>query len=259
MGGGDAACTGTCDQDGDGVPDTVDQCPDTPAGATVNQAGCAESQVTPVLEPDFPPLGLTWTPTGDPGRAGGLTWTYTGIQRGDKFHIYWILCDDPNQPCGLSLNGPIDAPSESWVLSAADSDLTGGKLVFTDTSQIVFADGSSMATSGRMTVTIVDGTGAAVPFATVTDLGVPARAAGYGAENPGHGLHRDRADRGPGSVVDGLDAVPRLLRRRTDRRRVERDGLAQRLVLRRLSRGGRRALSARRADRGAHAGVPGGR
>ena len=55
----------------------------------------------------FPPFGLTWTPSGELGRAGGLTWTYTGIQRGDLFHIWWVVCDDPGMPCGLSLDGPI--------------------------------------------------------------------------------------------------------------------------------------------------------
>ena len=107
----------TCDDDNDGVPDTIDQCPHTLAKAVVNKVGCADSQLTAKLEPTFPSYGLTWTPTGELGRAGGLTWTYTGIQRGDLFHIYWIVCDDPATPCGLSLDGPIDAPGEHWVVS----------------------------------------------------------------------------------------------------------------------------------------------
>ena len=53
------------------------------------------------------PRSETWTSTGELGRVGGLTWTYTGIDRGDLFHIYWIVCDDPAEPCGLSLDGPI--------------------------------------------------------------------------------------------------------------------------------------------------------
>jgi len=180
----DAVCA-TCDSDGDGVPDGTDKCPGTSPGDPVNQVGCADSQLTPVLEPDFPPLGLTWTPTGDLGRAGGLTWTYTGIQRGDKFHIYWVVCDDPNQPCGLSLNGPIDAPLESWQLDAPNADLTGGKLAFKNTTAITLADGSSMSVNGRMTMTIVDGSGGVIPFDKLTTLGVPARAGAYGAEIPG--------------------------------------------------------------------------
>src|SRR5512140_1603379 len=77
---GDASsCGSTCDADGDKVPDPNDKCPGTPPGATVNKVGCSESQLPPKLE-GFPPFGLTWTPTGNLGRAGGLTWTYTGIQ-----------------------------------------------------------------------------------------------------------------------------------------------------------------------------------
>ena len=115
----DASCGDLCDQDGDGVVDGTDQCPNTPHGAVVNDVGCADSQLTATLDPTFPPYGLTWTPTGDLGRAGGLTWTYVGIQRMDLFHIYWIICDDPATPCGLSLDGPIDDPAESWQFSVS--------------------------------------------------------------------------------------------------------------------------------------------
>ena len=177
----DAVCA-DCDSDGDGVLDGTDECPGTTPGDPVNQVGCADSQLTPTLEPDFPPLGLAFTETGELGRAGGLVWDYAGIQRGDLYHIYWIVCDDPDKPCGVSLNGPIDTPTETWQYSAADSDLTGGTIVFTNTTAIKFDDGSSMAASGRMTMTIVDGSGAAIAFAKIGDLGVPARSGAYGAE-----------------------------------------------------------------------------
>ena len=72
---------GICDADGDGVSDTNDKCPNTPAKAVVNKVGCSDAQLTAKLEPTFPPYGLTWNETGALGRAGGLTWTYSGIQR----------------------------------------------------------------------------------------------------------------------------------------------------------------------------------
>lgn len=184
----DASCGEFCDHDHDGVVDGSDQCPDTPMGAMVNQVGCADSQLTPTLEPTFPPYGLMWTPTGDLGRAGGLTWTYTGIQRKDLFHIDWIVCDDPATPCGLSLDGPIDAPSESWQFSAVDSDLANGKLVFTNSTHILLADTTTPLLGGRLTLTIVDAADAAIPFATVAMLGVPARMGTYGAEIKGTGF-----------------------------------------------------------------------
>lgn len=187
-GSGDAGCGDACDQDGDGVPDASDQCPDTPAGSVVNQVGCADSQVTPTLAPEFPPYGLTWTPTGELGRAGGLTWTYTGIQRADRFHIYWVVCDDPATPCGLSLDGPIDVAAEHWQFSAGGSDLIAGRLYFTLATGIALADGSTRPLSGRLTVRIVDASDAPLRFAELATLGVPGRAGQFGAEIPGVGF-----------------------------------------------------------------------
>lgn len=179
---GAASCNGPCDQDHDGVPDGDDKCPDTPAKAVVNKVGCADSQLVPKLAPAWPPYGLVWTSTGNLGRPGGLVWTYTGIARGDLFHIYWIVCDDPVTPCGLSLDGPINSPSENWQFSSGDSNLPGGKLVFINTTSVLLADAGTVPLSGRLTVTIVDSNNAPIPFADVGALGVTARLGKYGAE-----------------------------------------------------------------------------
>lgn len=185
-GGSDASCGTTCDADHDGVVDGLDLCPETAAGATVNSDGCADAQVTPMLEPSFPPFGLTWTPSGDLGRAGGLAWTYTGIDRGDHFHIYWVVCDDPATPCGISLDGPIDA-SEQWQFSATDSDLVNGRLVFTNTTHILLSDGSQPVLSGRLTLTIVNQSDAPMSWYPVSSFGVTARLGTHGAEITGTG------------------------------------------------------------------------
>jgi hypothetical protein len=184
----DASCGDLCDRDNDGVVDGSDQCPNTPMGAVVNHVGCSDSQAMWTLEPEFPPFGLTWTPTGDPGRPGGLTWTYTGIDRKDLFHIDWIICDDPTTPCGLSLDGPIDAPLESWTYRAADSDLVNGKVVFTNQTHVLHEDMTAPQVSGRLTMTIVDATDMPIRFASVETLGVTARLGKYGAEIPGTGF-----------------------------------------------------------------------
>lgn len=181
----DASCGDQCDRDEDGVPDAGDQCPNTPRGERVNQVGCADSQVSPTLNPTFPPYGLTFSPLGDLGRAGGLTWRYTGIRRADRFHIYWLICDDPALTCGLSLDGAIDAPAEQWQLSAADSDLAGGRLVFTNITRIRLADATTPQLNGRLTLTITGDNDAVVPFAPVGGLGVTGRAATHGAEISG--------------------------------------------------------------------------
>ncbi len=151
-----------------------------------------DSQLTAMLQPNFPPYGLSWSSAGDLGRAGGLTWTYTNITRGDLFHIWWIFCDDPAYPCGLSLDGPIQVPANSWQLDAVDSDLGSGALVMTNALNILLADGTTPALTGRLTMTITDdgsdgsdGSAAPLTWATVSDLDVPARLAQYGAEITG--------------------------------------------------------------------------
>ena len=179
------SCGDLCDADGDGVPDHLDQCPMTPTGEKVNKVGCSDSQLTPVLSTMFPPFGLAWSHGGDPGMAGGLNWTYTGIQHGDLFHIWWIVCDDPMTPCGVSLAGSTVGPSEGWVFDAADSNLAGGKLVETNTTHIALADGSMPQLTGRLTVTITDMAQMPIPIAGVGTLHVPARLGMYGAEITG--------------------------------------------------------------------------
>jgi hypothetical protein len=182
----DASCAPNCDSDGDGVPDQNDQCPNTPKGQPVNQVGCADSQLTPVLNPNFPPYGLTFSPSGDPGRAGGLVWSYSGITRGDLFHIYWVVCDDPTTPCGMSLAGAIDTAAQ-WTLDITNTDLPNGKLVFTNMTHVVLADGTNPTLNGRQTITIIDpaSNNTAIPFANVITLMIPPRKAQFGAEITG--------------------------------------------------------------------------
>jgi len=180
------SCGNMCDADGDGVFDQSDMCPMTPSGEPVNMAGCSASQLTPTLEPTFPPYNLMWTPTGDPGRPGGLTWTYVGIDRRDLFHIYWVPCDDPMMPCFTSLDGPTSGATESWQFSAPNSDPANGKLVFLNSMSLTLADMTNKTLVGRMTLMIVDGNNAILPFAALSTLGVTGRAAQYGAEIPGN-------------------------------------------------------------------------
>jgi hypothetical protein len=183
----DAACP-SCDADDDGVIDENDECADTPAATEVNDEGCSDAQVDAVLQTSWPPYSLDWTPAGQMGLAGGMTWTYANIEPGDLFHIYWLPCDDPISKCGLSLDGPIDDPDEYWVFSAADSDLPGGKLVFTNTTQIFDPSSNPVPLTGRMTLTFVDALDATIAVQTVAALGVTARDATHGVEITGTGF-----------------------------------------------------------------------
>lgn len=179
----DASCGELCDADHDGVVDGIDLCPGSSSLAEVNDDGCADSQLTSMLVP-FPPFNLTWTPTGDLGRAGGLTWTYVGIERQDLFHIDWIVCDDPATPCGLSLDGPIDAPAEKWQFSPSSSEMSNGKLSYINSTHIVLDNATTPALAGRLTITIADG---ATPIACtdVATMQVTPRNGTHGAEITG--------------------------------------------------------------------------
>jgi hypothetical protein len=177
--GPDAGCGELCDSDSDGVLDPTDMCMNTPAGAEVNDVGCADSQLTAEIVP-FPPFNLTWTPTGDLGRPGGLVWDYVGIERADLFHIFWVVCDDPATPCGVSLDGPIDT-GEYWAFSVADSDLANGKLVYTAATHILLADTSTPTLDARLTLTIADGT-TPIAGSTIGTMHLTARAGTHGAE-----------------------------------------------------------------------------
>jgi hypothetical protein len=197
-------CGAGCDEDGDGVRNEDDLCPDTSAIGIVNSDGCNDAQVDPTLtEEEFPPFGLTWTPDGDAGRAGGLNWVYTGIQRMGHFHIYWMVCDDPALPCALSMNGAIDA-SEHYTYSAGDSDPAGGVLVLTNATEITRFDASVVPLTGRWTVRIVDAADAPLPFEDAAALGATLRTATHGAEIPGVGFKVNLL----GEVNDGAGWVP---------------------------------------------------
>ena len=54
--------SGEGDADNDGVPDSLDQCPDTPEGAIVNAEGCSIDQLVPC---DGPASGGTWKNHGE--------------------------------------------------------------------------------------------------------------------------------------------------------------------------------------------------
>lgn len=184
----DMGCGTQCDTDGDGVPDSSDKCPSTPKGAPVNHDGCSDDQLTATLNPDFPPYGLTWVASGDIARAGGLTWRYTAISRGDLFHIWWIPCDDPTEQCGVSFDGPIDQAAEHWAPDVADSDLANGKLVFTNTTNILLDDTTAPAINGRLTVMATDSANAPIAWSDVATQHVTTRQAQYAAEIKGTGF-----------------------------------------------------------------------
>jgi hypothetical protein len=168
-GGGSAS-----DSDGDGVADVLDLCPGTPSGAAVNSRGCAASQVLATRRDAFPPYGLTFMKTGDPGRVGGVTYAYTGIDfssDGGHFAIYWVVNDDAAfGPYGISLDGPVEAP-ETWTLSASESSLAAGIAVFHGNTHIHLFDNSLPPLQSRLTLTATDGSGP-LAWHSTAELGI---------------------------------------------------------------------------------------
>jgi hypothetical protein len=184
--GGAGGTTGAADADGDGVPDVLDLCPGTAASAAVNSRGCAASQVVAKRNDTFPSYGLTFTKTGDPGRAGGVTFAYTGIDfstDGGHFNIYWVPNDDAAfGPYGISLDGPVEAP-ETWTLSAGESSLPGGVAVFHGNTKIHLFDGSTPALQSRLTLTATSGS-TPLAWQTTADLAITAELGTMALEIP---------------------------------------------------------------------------
>jgi hypothetical protein len=166
---------GAPDADGDGVPDVLDLCPGTPPMTVVNSRGCSESQAVAKVNADaFPPYGAMFTQSGDPGRAGGVTYAYTGINfasDGGLFDIYWVLNDDSAfGPYGISLDGPV-MMDETWSLSMVDSMLANGLAVFSGNTHIHLFDGTLPPLMSRLTVTATSGSNP-LAWQTTAALGV---------------------------------------------------------------------------------------
>lgn len=63
------------DADEDGVTDLEDQCPDTPAGVTVNEFGYSEAQSIYLDENGVTIKARSWAQAGDTGELNGTTYT----------------------------------------------------------------------------------------------------------------------------------------------------------------------------------------
>ncbi|WP_311776935.1 Rib/alpha-like domain-containing protein [Trueperella abortisuis] len=76
------------DKDGDKVTDDKDQCPDTPAGVTVDEKGCAVAPsipAVPVINGEVnKPIDPVEVPVANPGKATDLVCTATGLADGLK-------------------------------------------------------------------------------------------------------------------------------------------------------------------------------
>jgi hypothetical protein len=210
--GGAGGMGGAPDSDGDGVPDVLDLCPNTPPMTVVNSRGCSESQAVAKVNADtFPPYGSMFTQTGDPGRAGGVTYAYTGINfasDGGLFDIYWVLNDDSAfGPYGISLDGPV-MMAETWTLSGSDSMLPNGVAVFTGNTHIHLFDGSLPPLMSRLTVTATSGSNP-LAWQTTANLGIMADLGTMVVQVP-KGMASALTINAKAEVFDGTNWVPYL-------------------------------------------------
>ncbi len=112
-----------------------------------------------------PPGGVTLTPSGDIGQAGGLTWSYSGFTQSGWTHMVWgssappdLAFDAPNgiDPCS-SCDAGVDEPGETLTFDSADSNLAGGQLEWTGSAKINVL-GSDETLPTRLLMSVTDGT-----------------------------------------------------------------------------------------------------
>ncbi len=146
------------------------------AGVMATNAGArADSTVGPV----FPAPGSgTWTSTGTPtggeiGKAGGITWSYTGVDPTQFDQMVWGL-GYPDSPATFSFG----VNTATLEFDPSTSNLSGGVLNFTGSAEFPNLDGSTPAYPVQLTVTTVTGPSAFVAPSSLTGLTVDPSAGG---------------------------------------------------------------------------------
>ena len=133
-------------------------------GGAASSAASPPGPTGPVYPP---PGGVTFGSSGDIGRTGGLTWSYSGFTQSGWTHMIYgsaaspdLAFDAPNGtgPCASCDTG-VDEPGETLSFSAGDSNLAGGVLVWTGSAKINVL-GSNTTLPTRLTMTVTDGNGA---------------------------------------------------------------------------------------------------
>lgn len=106
-----------------------------------------------LIGPEWPaPGGTTYSATGEPGKTGGLTFSYTGFDPSQYVDLYWGPWE--GAPIGASLNGPEIDGSEIMTFSM----FSGNTAVWTGASTWSYFSGNTLYTGRsiltRMTVTM---------------------------------------------------------------------------------------------------------
>ena len=145
-------------------------------GVTATAAGAgADTTIGPV----FPAPGSgTWTSTGTPtggeiGKAGGITWSYTGVDPTQFDQMVWGL-GYPDFPSTYSFG----LNTATLAYNPATSNLSAGILNFSGSAEFPNLDGSTPTYLIQLTVSTVTGPSAFVAPADLTGLTVDPSAGG---------------------------------------------------------------------------------
>jgi uncharacterized repeat protein (TIGR01451 family) len=147
--------------------------------AAVMMASAAPAAADSTIGPVFPAPGSgTWTSTGTPtggeiGKAGGITWSYTGVDPTQFDQMVWGL-GYPTFPATFSFG----LNTATFTFDAANSNLSGGVLDFSGSAQFPNLDGSTPSYPVRLQVTTLTGPSAFEDPASLTGLTVDPSAGG---------------------------------------------------------------------------------
>ncbi len=139
----------------------------------------AVARADTTIGPVFPAPGSgTWTSTGTPtggeiGQAGGITWTYTGVDPTQFDQMVWGL-GYPDFPSTFSFG----LDTATLAFDPTTSSLSSGVLNFTGSAEFPNLDGSTPTYPIQLTVTTVTGPSAFVDPSSLTGLTVDPSAGG---------------------------------------------------------------------------------
>jgi uncharacterized repeat protein (TIGR01451 family) len=141
--------------------------------AAVMTTSATPAAADATIGPVFPAPGSgTWTSTGTPtggeiGKAGGITWSYTGVDPTQFNQMVWGL-GYPTFPATFSFG----LDTATLAFNPATSNLSGGTLDFSGTAQFPNLDGSTPSYPVRLRITTQTGPAAFEAPASLTGLTV---------------------------------------------------------------------------------------
>jgi hypothetical protein len=145
------------------------------ATLTLNVGGASIPNA--IVGPVYPPPGnVTRVDSGDMGRVGGLTWSFSNFNPPPQVAGMGWGPSSVSAP-HLALDGTVDAASETLQFDPSQSNLAGGILVFTGSTSIVTVFNGTVTVPTRLTLKVSAG-GTPSDLMSPTQLALPASIGG---------------------------------------------------------------------------------